>query len=157
MPYSDPEKAKEYAEKYRKDHREEKRLYLEEYNKTHGKEKKEWYQNNRERELARCALRVNGCREANFNGHLKRKYGLSRADYDKMLEDQKGLCAICHRPPSGKTKRGEAVRLDVDHDHTTKRVRGLVCHCCNCMLGYARDQVETLEAAILYLKRVQDE
>jgi hypothetical protein len=50
--------------------------------------------------------------------------GVTIADYDRMLEAQHGVCAICGNPP--KTRR-----LDVDHDHKTGRVRGLLCHRCN--------------------------
>src|SRR5437867_13162633 len=50
--------------------------------------------------------------------------GLSLAEYDALLAAQGGGCAICDRPP--KTRR-----LDVDHDHRTGKVRGLLCHRCN--------------------------
>ena len=53
-----------------------------------------------------------------------RKYGITIADYDRMLEEQGGVCKLCGRPPA---KR----RLHVDHNHKTKRVRGLLCFRCN--------------------------
>ena len=57
-------------------------------------------------------------------GHLRRKYGLTPQQYARMLKLQGGRCKLCHREP--KTRR-----LDVDHDHQTKRVRGLLCFRCN--------------------------
>ena len=54
----------------------------------------------------------------------RRQLGLSVEDYDAMLAAQGGVCAICGNPP--KTRR-----LDVDHDHKTGKVRGLLCHRCN--------------------------
>src|SRR5690348_4757006 len=50
--------------------------------------------------------------------------GVTDEQYTAMLERQEGGCAICGSPP--KTRR-----LHVDHDHRTRRVRGLLCHRCN--------------------------
>ena len=63
-----------------------------------------------------------------------RNYGLTLADWDAMMERQKGLCALCFRPQPVKMSR-----LFVDHDHKTGRVRGLLCHACNIGLaGFER-------------------
>jgi hypothetical protein len=48
-----------------------------------------------------------------------------RKFYEPLLELQGGVCAICGRPPSSKR------RLDMDHDHRTMVVRGLLCVPCN--------------------------
>jgi hypothetical protein len=53
-----------------------------------------------------------------------KKFGITEAQYLRMFEQQDGKCAICTTPP--KTRR-----LCVDHDHITKRVRGLLCFHCN--------------------------
>lgn len=76
--------------------------------------------------------------------HLLRKYGLTSEDYNKILEKQNGCCAVCLRPPLGK-------RLAVDHDHSTLRVRGLLCAPCNRALGFFRGEVASLQRAISYL------
>lgn len=55
---------------------------------------------------------------------LQRLYGITAAQYDEMLEAQDGKCAVCRKPP-GKQ------RLNVDHDHKTGLVRGLLCWTCN--------------------------
>ena len=60
---------------------------------------------------------------------LRRTYGISSEEYEKILKDQKGRCAICGRFPSRR-------RLDVDHNHVTGEVRGLLCHRCNRGLGF---------------------
>jgi Recombination endonuclease VII len=76
-------------------------------------------------------------------GHLKRRYGISRADYAALLARQGGVCAICGKPPE-KT-------LCVDHCHSTGKIRGLLCRKCNFGLGcYAEDQA-ALIAALAYL------
>src|SRR5262252_2813555 len=69
--------------------------------------------------------------------HLRKKYGLSRERYERMLKSQCGACAICGIKPKGR-------RLAVDEDHETESIRGLLCLLCNLMLGYADDSVEIL-------------
>ncbi len=84
-------------------------------------------------------------RDAERERHLVRKYGITLAVYATMLAAQLGKCAICGKPePKHKT-------LDVDHDHETGRVRGLLCTSCNRVLGHAHDSVERLQAAVEYL------
>jgi recombination endonuclease VII len=76
---------------------------------------------------------------------LKRKYGLSLADFDAILAHQGGACAIC-RERFTKTPH-------VDHDHDTHVMRGLLCHDCNKGLGCFDDDIDIMQAAIDYLER----
>ena len=93
-------------------------------------------------------------REKHKVERLKRQYGLSLEDYDRMLEQQGGVCAICHKPVVLVDPRSGAVkRLSVDHDHETGKVRGLLCHKCNALLGQADDSIFSLLAAVDYLAR----
>ena len=79
--------------------------------------------------------------------HLKRKYGISLLDYAAMLDKQSGACAICSKPEA-EEKHGV---LHVDHCHSTKKVRGLLCNNCNQVLGRAKDKPEILISAAKYL------
>lgn len=80
------------------------------------------------------------------NARLKSNYNLTEADYQKILDYQGGVCAICGNKPSKK-------RFHVDHDHITGLIRGILCLWCNHkVLGGARDNVEVLESAAKYLK-----
>lgn len=82
------------------------------------------------------------------NRHLKRKFGISSDDYDRMLSEQGGGCKIC-----GKTEAEERNSfLCVDHCHSTGKVRGLLCDDCNVALGRVKDDVAILRAAITYLE-----
>jgi hypothetical protein len=76
---------------------------------------------------------------------LKTSYGLSIEDYDKLFDLQLGKCKICGNV-------GERYKLNVDHDHTTGKVRGLLCKPCNLGLGYAKDNVCILKSMINYLQ-----
>ena len=77
--------------------------------------------------------------------NLKFRFQITPEQYDKMLELQNGLCAICGRPPKKK-------RLAADHDHTTLRVRGLLCWWCNNRIVASRNTVAMLQKAILYVQ-----
>lgn len=72
---------------------------------------------------------------------------ITLADWEALHEAQGGVCAICKKPSLTKA-------LAIDHCHQTLKVRGLLCESCNNGLGRFRDDVELLESAITYLKKV---
>lgn len=75
---------------------------------------------------------------------LRRRYGIGLAEYNQMLEDQDFKCLVCKIDIESKTAH-------VDHNHATKRVRGLLCHHCNTGLGLFKDQPSVLVDAATYL------
>jgi len=77
----------------------------------------------------------------------KRRFGLSPDDYRLMLDSQGGLCAICLAPAEGDKV------LEVDHDHDTGAVRGLLCGGCNRGLAQFREDTAALRRAIAYLRK----
>ncbi len=84
------------------------------------------------------------CKHCESDYKVKRKFGLSKAQYDSLLESQGGVCAICSSPPAGK-------RLAVDHSHLTGEIRKLLCSRCNTGLGLFGDSPESLKKAAEYL------
>jgi hypothetical protein len=79
--------------------------------------------------------------------NLRRKYGMTLAQKSALLQTQNGCCAICASDRAG--GKGWVV----DHDHATGKVRGVLCGKCNVALGLLRDSVDTLTAAIAYLRK----
>ena len=77
--------------------------------------------------------------------HLEKNHGLTLDEYDRMLEAQGGVCAICGAPPR------PDIALHVDHDHQTGARRGLLCFRCNNALGDFNDDSERLVAGSEYL------
>ena len=76
---------------------------------------------------------------------LKRRFGISLQDYNRMSARQHGICAICWKAPVEKA-------LCVDHDHANDLLRGLICHKCNLGLGYFRDDPDFLRRAADYIE-----
>jgi len=74
---------------------------------------------------------------------LKTYYGLSEEDFNTMSERQGKACAICSKVEP----------LVVDHDHSTGKVRGLLCHKCNRAIGSLGDNLSLVRKASTYLFR----
>lgn len=102
-------------------------------------------------------LRVNPkTRRSALNASLRRSYGLTVDQWEAMVVAQGGKCAICGHTPNGDRGKKDS-RLHVDHCHTTGKVRGLLCHQCNLLLGFAAEDPETLRNAADYLTRTTPE
>lgn len=92
------------------------------------------------------------------DGYLRRRFGISLADYQRMLDGQDGKCAVCKKPETmidGKT--GRPFPLAVDHCHAAEdegkmKIRGLLCVKCNMGLGAFGDVIDLFHAAIAYLE-----
>jgi Recombination endonuclease VII len=80
-------------------------------------------------------------------------YGMSKDEYALKARSQEGHCIICNERPE--KKNGKRQRLHVDHDHKTYKVRDLLCTCCNSLLGFSKEDLRTLLAAVIYLWRHQ--
>lgn len=76
------------------------------------------------------------------------RLGITYREYRAMLEAQDGGCKICGATVETRGKRG---RLAVDHCHSTLKIRGVLCHRCNSLLGYVDDSPELLRRAADYL------
>lgn len=79
---------------------------------------------------------------------IKREFGLTKAQYEQMLQAQGNGCAICGRAPEGSYPG----MLHVDHCHETGRVRGLLCQVCNLTLGKFRDDPALFRRIADYLE-----
>lgn len=77
---------------------------------------------------------------------FKKKYGLTREAYDALRQRQNHSCVICNRHESELKKK-----LQVDHDHATGKVRGLLCYGCNVAIGMTRDRPDILRLCAIYL------
>lgn len=106
---------------------------------------RDYRKNNRERirvewaagEVRRRERDPEGEAAKRWRYYLKYRFNITPEQYGKMLEEQEGLCGMCHKPES------HYKRLAVDHDRRCcplkrscgKCVRGLLCSSCNTKFG----------------------
>lgn len=140
--------------KYHKSHPEQARAQVRAYNATHRKEKnaatRKW-----------CKNHPDAVRAANkeYNVFHRVQIGVAciRRTYKVSIEEaarlyavrQTGICAAC------KGNRSNRV-LDIDHDHDTNAVRGLLCHKCNLALGHMAENPEWLQNLTDYAQQARD-
>lgn len=74
------------------------------------------------------------------------RYGIGVGQYRELVLAQEGRCALCAQPLGA--------RHEVDHCHSTGRVRGILCTGCNTGLGRFGDDPDRLREAARYLERI---
>lgn len=85
------------------------------------------------------------CKDCQRNRFMLKRYGVAPEEYDAMLVVSCGTCYIC----GGVCPDGRA--LGIDHDHTSEKIRGLLCYRCNTGISYLGDTAEGVQRAYAYL------
>jgi len=88
---------------------------------------------------------------AHDRARMLKSYNLSLEDYNKMVEEHQGNCAICGGQ-GFELAPGQRLLLVIDHCHESGVVRGLLCHNCNRGLGLFQDNIDSLKTARKYLE-----
>jgi hypothetical protein len=162
--YNNTEKNKEYQKKYRSTESYKKRSkeyhkeYDKEYNAEHLEQKKKWRKEHaswlKEYQKKWYQEHKEELKEGRREESLKRSYNISIQEYNLLLGKQEGRCAICGAVESTKHHKSKrVVRLAVDHNHKTGKVRGLLCLACNHAIGGLKDDPELVFRAANYLKQ----
>jgi hypothetical protein len=107
------------------------------------------YHNNRETRLANNQRWCEENKEYANASRRQRLYGLTADQYQSLVTAHDNQCAICSAAAP------ESKSLDIDHNHQTSKVRGLLCRRCNVGIGIFEDNPELLKQAIQYLERGQ--
>lgn len=81
--------------------------------------------------------------------NARRKFGLSEEDYTTLINRSQGLCETCNKPMGDKRC--------IDHDHSTGKVRGVLCNKCNTALGLLSDDIQLLGRLIQYLEQSEQQ
>jgi hypothetical protein len=99
-------------------------------------------------------------REMERRSYVLRRYGVRLEQLDAVLSEQHGRCAICEKDwrscvPAKRTQyeTGFLHHLCIDHDHTRKRARGLLCNSCNTAVGLFEEDAVRFVNAMLYLQK----
>ncbi len=115
----------------------------------------ESYRNNKEHKRAvKRAWQAKQGRDWRRNQHYKNTFGITLDEYNEILASQGGKCAVpgCERTTSHSSRKNSEA-LQVDHDHKTGKIRGLLCVPCNLAIGHLRDNPELIRAAAEYLEK----
>lgn len=143
---------KKYNSEWSRKNREHVNDYREKTKDKRNARRRELYANEPERR-EKAKQNTKGYREKNPNARrnndLVTKFGITLDDYNKMLEEQNGGCAIC----GAKENIDSKFSLHVDHSHKTGVVRGILCSSCNLGLGKFKDDPDLLIKASEYLRR----
>lgn len=151
---TDKEKRKKYMAEYLKTY--QRREKTPEEIEARNRKRRERYAQDpeyREREKAQAIANNKAHPERKRNGRLRAEFGITQQDYDAILLRQDGKCAICGATENHVNHPRKRKFLYVDHDHTTGKVRGLLCHNCNFGIGYFKDNPESLRQAAAYLDK----
>lgn len=139
MPYLDPVKARarrqRWREKYPEREAETQRAYKEKHREQIAQRRK-------------VARATDAFRRKSKEYRLIKQYGLTHDQYDAMVSEQSGVCAICMKPE----RLSDGV-LRVDHDHKTGAVRALLCHACNSAIGILDENPDRMRAMAAYVER----
>ncbi len=159
------EEARAYHTRWRSENSEKVRIAQKKYYKANRKKRLENTRNWEQRNPDKVALsrkkrqpKIKQWKKANPDkvraGYRRQRYGITPEQYDEMLREQQGLCAICKKPEIIRDYRtGELRSLSVDHNHLTNTPRQLLCRRCNSGIGMFDENIDLLSAAIQYLKK----
>lgn len=107
------------------------------------------YQREREARLKWAKAQPPNLRRKTVSERLEYKYGVTLEYKNALIESQGSACAICRSP----LELDRPTQVNLDHCHTTGKIRGVLCRKCNVMIGLAGDKVEVLNRAIEYLQK----
>jgi len=139
--------SRQYYQNNKKDIRQKQKIYQVENKEAIGLRRFGYYRENKKIISMKNSIYRKENPEIRLRNDLMKMYGISLEDFRLMEASQGGVCKICGRPPSGKQKR-----LQIDHDHSTGKIRGLLCSNCNTALGLFKDNPHAIDAAAQYLR-----
>ena len=155
---SNREEILQQQKEYYKINKDQKLKYAQEYRENNkdkiAKHSSEYYIKNKEKLSNYYKNWLSGSREHIKDYNLKRNYGINIGQYYQMLEKANGNCEICGKSSGDPNIRQQ--QLNIDHCHTTGKVRGIVCNSCNRGLGYFKDNPLLLEKAKKYLLKDEE-
>lgn len=105
----------------------------------------------RKNKKTKAAGGIGHCKDCVREQNMMRRYKITAEQFDAMLASQKNVCALPHC-----RKTIDKTNCHIDHDHHTKKVRGLLCADCNMAMGKMGDQVDKLLGVACYLAKTTE-
>lgn len=78
--------------------------------------------------------------------------GITQEDYERMHDEQEGLCFLCGQPEQSLNHQGEVRELAIDHNHKTGHNRKLLCGRCNRLAGQVEADPELFRRMLEYIE-----
>jgi len=89
---------------------------------------------------------------------LYKQHGITEDEYNKLFNLYDGKCHVCLQEETGRHNRtGGKLHLAIDHNHSTGKVRGLLCRNCNTALGLMKESPDRLKSLISYIEKYNNE
>ena len=128
------------------------RLYWKEYRRKKRLDPEYREKENKKQQLYRLQHPEKTREQSRLSEQKRRlkRYGISKEEYNNLLDSQGHCCAICD------IELTDDRFCHVDHSHDTGKVRGILCHHCNFLLGNAKDSLAILSSAYSYLEKSLD-
>jgi recombination endonuclease VII len=115
---------------------------------------KTYYQENKEKIQQREKIFHKKNPRSRADKSRKHRYGITPEEYNIKTAEQDNKCAICgNLEVETDFRTGRIKFLLVDHNHTTKKNRDLLCQSCNRALGQFKEDISILQKAIQYLEK----
>lgn len=151
-----PEENKEYMREYYKGNKVKFKLTDEQRDERNRRRRERYAEDEQYREKHKAEARARDPM-ARRNTRLKKDFGITHDEYERILESQGGGCAICGsavNSDSRETRNGKYF-LHIDHCHATGCVRGILCSACNMGIGKFNDSPELLRMAAKYIEEAR--
>lgn len=95
-------------------------------------------------------------KQRHTSNQMQYRYGISKEMYDEKIKQQQNKCAICHQEETAVDNKGTVKNLAIDHNHSTGKVRDLLCKACNVSLGLLKEDKEILKSMLNYIEKHND-
>jgi len=137
------EKRKQYRKRYHEVYKDKENENARNNYRSHWGERRRWG-----KEYYQLMSKDRIFMDKRIDYHLRTRYGLTLIQKQQLFDEQHGMCLIC------KTPFRDVYCANVDHDESTKKIRGLLCNNCNRGIGHLKHNIDYLKTAILYLERM---
>lgn len=148
MPHKDPVKKREYDLIYKKKHKKHLLKLSRDWKKRNPEKCQKWNKKWRDENPEKFKQLKEKYKKSGKTviWHRKCRYGIDENEFNEILNLQSHICPICKKDFMNQKKY-------LDHDHKTGKIRGILHHKCNLLLGNCNDDISILKNAIKYLRK----
>ena len=168
MPYKDPQKQKEFQQRWNAEHPDQLKGYSRKAEESDAV--KEYRKQYRQSEIGKQNAKARHQRyldthggygeatkgyasrqsDARRSAWYKHSYGVTLEEFEAQIAAQNNLCPIGNHPFGERGKKNDSPCQD--HNHETGENRAILCRRHNVGIGYFNESIAEMESAISYLR-----